>query len=282
VLFFGIKPESLGQLGVLGRQVKECDVKSLEIKAKFLRPYGVAYLDQILLREKISRTLSLSSSYPEVNRYFKQVGFEHLAKKAELGAPFPQEDIIKVKRFSGSETDVERQVLEWLSKSVRPFLPDHSPKFWKKIVKNLWEIVHNGLLHGEGIHGVSACGQFYPMMKYFEVAFYDCGHGIPKKVKDFRAMKESATDCDCISWAVQKGNSTMPLKESAGLGLHLLREFLRMNGGIIQIVSGNGYFGQNAQEQASVISLKNSIPGTLVNIRVNYDDNMYSMKGENL
>lgn len=282
MLYYGVKPESLGQLGVLGRQIQESTDRRTELKVKFLRPYCVAYLDQVVLVSNRSqnKTLELDSAYPEVNRYLKQVGFEHLAKKAPLGKVFPETDIIKVKRFLGEPIAVESRVVEWLTVAIRPFLPEHTTKFWKRIVENFWEIIHNALVHGRGEFGVSSCGQFYPLMGYLEIAFCDQGHGIPKLVKDFGALPKAARDCDCIAWAVRKGNSTLPPTQSGGLGLHLLREFLRINGGLFQIVSGNGYFGQVGQEDPFNTALKNLIAGTIVNIRVIYDDNLYRLRGE--
>ncbi len=282
MLYYGLKPESFGQLGALVHQFQHNTGGKIELKVKFLRPYCVAYLDQAVLAFSNTqhKFLKVVSTYPEVNRYLEQVGFAHLAKNAPLGKMFPEIAIIKVKRFLGEPIEVESAVVEWLASAVRPFLPMHSPRFWKKIVENFWEIVHNSLLHGKGDNGVSSCGQFYPQMGYLEVAFCDDGHGIPKLVKDFGALAKVASDCDCIAWAVKKGNSTLPLSQSAGLGLHLLREFLRLNGGVFQIVSGNGYYGQIGQEEPLQATLKNSIPGTVVNVRVIYDDNLYRLRGE--
>ncbi|MDG7001365.1 MAG: hypothetical protein JRN15_19890 [Nitrososphaerota archaeon] len=285
MLYYGIKPESLGQLGALGRQVCQCQEEVVELKVKFLRPYGVAYLDQMMLYEKGTRTRRyLVSTYPNVNQYLKQIGFKHLHPKAEGQKPFPQEDIIKVKRFGGTAIEVEMAVVNWLMKKVIPCLPSLSPEVHKKIVENLWEIVHNGLYHGNGKHGVTGAGQFYPAMGYFEVAFYDRGYGIPARVRDFGAIKSDKPDSECINWAIQKGNSTEPISETSGLGLHVLREFLMMNGGLLQIVSGNGYFHQSGgdPETFRTETMRNSIDGTLVNIRVIYDDRLYMMAGEDL
>ena len=84
----------------------------------------------------------------------------------------------------------------------------------------------------------------------------------------------------CITWALERGNSTQPINESAGLGLHLLREFLTMNHGVFQIISGYGYFGQESDGSHRFCNLRNSISGTLVNIRVIYDNHRYQLSGE--
>ncbi|HEY9167745.1 MAG TPA: hypothetical protein VIS48_16450 [Candidatus Kryptonia bacterium] len=245
----------------------------------------MAYLDQMMLYDKgAQRRKNLVSTYPNVNRYLKQSGFKHLHPKAICDKPFPQEDIIKVKRFKGEPLDVEAAVVRWLRKEVIPCLPTLSPRVHKQIVENLWEIVHNGLKHGHGTHGVTAAGQFYPKMGYFEIAFYDRGYGIPGRVRDFGALGGNSPDSDCITWALEKGHSTEPVDQSAGLGLHLLRQFLMLNGGLLQIVSGNGYLQHSGGDLMPIHTetMRNSIDGTLVNIRVIYDDKLYKMAGEDL
>jgi len=282
LLYYGIKPESIGQLGVLARQIFRCEDKRALLKVKFIRPYGVAYLDQVVLSLKDRKSFRVASTYPEVNQYLKQCGFTHLPTNAPCGNPFPQEVIIRIRRFMGTPLEVESKVVRWLTKEVLTFLPQLSPNLRRKIVENLWEIIHNGLVHGQGEFGVSVCGQFYPQMGYFEIAFSDLGYGIPKLVRDFKAVPRSASDSECIAWAVEKGHSTRPFTQSAGLGLHLLREFLRINGGVFQLISGDGYFGQVGPNQPTITTLRNPVQGTLVNIRVVFDDKLYRMKGEDL
>lgn len=257
----------------------------MELKVAFLRPYGVAYLDQIMLYEKRKQKCRhLISTYSNVNQYLKQSAFKHLHPRAKCDNPFPQEDIIKVKRFNGEALAVETGVVRWLTREVIPSFPSLSARVHKPIVENLWEIVHNGLRHGEGEHGVSAAGQFYPKMGYFEVAFYDRGRGIPTRVKNFGALAENRPDSECIAWSLEKGHSTEPVGQSSGLGLHLLRQFLMLNGGLLQIVSGNGYLHHSGGDSNPIHTetMRNSIEGTLVNIRVIYDDKLYKMAGEDL
>lgn len=285
MLFYGIKPESLGQLGVLGKQVCKCERGTVELRVDFLRPYGVAYLDQMMLHQRGGHAkLRLVSAYPRVNQYLKQSGFKFLYSKAECGKAFPQEDIIRIKRFMGSPREVEAGVVRWLKSKVIPCVPMLSPRVHKQIVENLWEIVHNGLQHGMGKFGVSAAGQFYPQKGYFEVAFYDKGYGIPGRVRDAKVLKKDGADWESIAWAIEEGHSTQPIKEASGLGLHFLRQFLMINRGLLQIVSGNGYFHQSGVDPEAIHTetMRNSIDGTLVNIRVIYDDKLYMMAGEDL
>lgn len=280
MLYYGIKPESLGQLGVLGKQILERRGEAVELKVNFLRPYGIAYLDQVMLKEKeTAPRISVCSTYPRVNQYLKQCSFGHLPKGAKCDKPFPQDEIISIEQFAGAPVDRQETFLDWLNGRVFKFLPAPSPKANKGIVKNLWEIINNGLTHSGSVRGVSAAGQFYPFMNYFEVAFYDSGVGIPTLVRNFKKWKPDVPDADCIKWALKKGNTTSP---PGGSGLHLLRLFLKLNGGSIQIVSGDGFYAQYGGEKPEFHTLRNGIAGTLVNIRVLYDDNMYKMAGEKI
>ena len=87
-------------------------------------------------------------------------------------------------------------------------------------------------------------------------------------------------DADCIEWAMERGNSTLSIPD-CGLGLYLLREFLRMNRGAFQIVAGNGYFGNMDETSDIKHTLRNSIDGTVVNIRIDVSDNkLYKLIGE--
>ena len=282
MLYDGIKPESFGMLGTVERAITAKEDDELQLKAKFLRPYCVAFFDQLILQRKKKGRFVLSSSYPTVNQYLRQVSFEHLKTDCAVEGSFPEEEIIKVRRFYGNTDMVERAVLGWLSETVRKYLPEHSDSLWKDIVENYWEIVHNALLHSECEHGVSTCGQYYPKAGYFELSFYDAGVGIPYRVKKYFKPADTSTwnDEQCIAWALERGNSTQPINESAGLGLHLLREFLTMNHGVFQIISGYGYFGQESDGSHRFCNLRNSISGTLVNIRVIYDNHRYQLSGE--
>jgi hypothetical protein len=197
---------------------------------------------------------------------------------ANCSESFLNRIIIRIQRFQGDSLPVETKVVQWIKDDLLRFIPKLSLKLRKEIVENLWEIVNNGLVHGESSKGVSSAGQFYPTMGYFEMAFYDAGLGIPNVVRGFGAVPAHISDADCIRWAIQMGNTTKP---PGGLGLHLLREFLKVNRGSIQIVSGNGYFGQFGSDTASYQTLRNPIAGTLVNIRVVFDNKLYQLEGEN-
>ena len=256
----------------------QCGNRDAIIKVEFLRPYGLVYLDQIMLKDcEKYPTKKLYSSYPKANRYLKQCGFRHLKNGVALSDPFPQNYIIKIERFLKGTESLEEHFVDWVNKNVIQFIPKCSGELEKQIVEKMWEIVINAHRHSECKFGVSICGQFYPKKGYFEIAFFDCGYGIPTVVKRHKALKRGEMDYKCIEWAMKKGTSTKPMNEPSGLGLFLLREFIKINQGAFQISSGNGYFGNIDSKKPTKKTLKNPINGTLVNLRVIYDENIYTL-----
>ncbi len=75
-----------------------------------------------------------------------------------------------------------------------------------------------------------------------------------------------------ILWALQEGNTTRKGSVPGGLGLKLLREFVALNQGRIQIVSDRGYWECGSRGETAK-RLDHSFPGTVVNLEINTADN---------
>jgi len=272
--YFGIKYTSFGQLARYEKALRICNNDILDIKAKFLRPYCVAYLDQLFQKYNGIKSTQLNSKHTSANRYLQQCEFKYLNTIAKLSKRFPQKYIAPIKRFSGYN-ELDDQFVVWVQNTIIKHIPKVNGKLEQKIIESLWEITQNSLSHSESNFGVSACGQYYPEKKYFEIAFVDCGCGIATKVGKY--LNNKLDDSDFIEWAMLEGNSTLN-KQAAGLGLHIFRQFIKLNSGAFQIVSGNGYFGNMESSQDEKFSISNFLPGTIVNIRINLDDNTYILK----
>jgi hypothetical protein len=271
--YYSIKPESFGQLTHFNSAIKKSRSEIIEIKCGFLRPYCVAYLDQLLQHECNKREIKIYSTEPGVNTYLSQVKLKYLYKKAPLAENFPVKNIVPLKRiqkYNGASTEF----VSWIKQEVLRHLPDMDKKLKGKIISNLWEVVDNVFKHSNSKYGLSVCGQFYPEMNYFELAFYDTGIGITNKVKSYLKERLAKEDAEYIAWALEDGHSTIN-SSFAGMGLFYLRNFLIVNQGSFQFVSENGYFGSHNSGQYEKHTLRNKVAGTLVNIRVNFDDNKY-------
>ena len=62
---------------------------------------------------------------------------------------------------------------------------------------------------------------------------------------------------------LEEGNSTK--NSPGGLGLYLLREFVKSNGGSLRILANTGYYTQNGTK-TTARSLNVSYPGTLIQV----------------
>jgi hypothetical protein len=85
-----------------------------------------------------------------------------------------------------------------------------------------------------------------------------------------------------IRWALQEGNTTRKDSIPGGLGLKLLREFIELNRGCIQIVSDRGFW-QFDQDGETIERMPNSFPGTVVNLEINTaDTSSYCLSSESV
>lgn len=150
----------------------------------------------------------------------------------------------------------------------KPGFPKISPELKKKINKSLLEIFNNAHIHGR-CNCVHTCGQYYPKTKFLNFAISDMGQTIRKNVNGF--LREKKNGATAIEWAVQEGHTTKTGLVPGGLGISLIRDFLKLNEGGIEIVSSNGYWHE---ERGTVTSetLKSNFLGTIVNLKFNLAD----------
>ncbi len=267
MIYQSIDQKSISTLPKFKKELEKCKDEYLYTRLKFLRPYCVSYLDQLFIKYGESINKLFLPEDRKVHKYLDQCGFNYLYGNCPDVEGFDESNIIKLTRFIGTEPEVEQVAVDWIKAKIFPFIPSLNIELNKKIVKNIWEIIQNALIHSDNKNGISACGQFYPQRNYFEVSFSDFGIGIPNKINGF--MSKKLDDCDAIEWSLQKGNSTL-IKPNCGLGLYFLREFIKINRGHFQIISNTGFFGHNNSPAEEKISLTDIIEGTLVNIRINY------------
>jgi hypothetical protein len=116
---------------------------------------------------------------------------------------------------------------------------------------------------------VFVCGQFFPLKQRVDITLADAGVTIPRKVNEAFGWNLSPTDA--LAWALKEGSTTKREGIPGGVGLKLLRDFLTLNQGRLQIASGGAYWELNAGAQFTE-SLPSPFPGTVVNLEVNTAD----------
>ena len=149
----------------------------------------------------------------------------------------------------------------------RPELPIMTNILKKKIAESIYEIFVNAQLHSES-EFIYTCGQFYPAKHKIEFTISDTGIGFRTKINRWSGKNLSAVQA--IRWALKDGHST---KEniSGGIGLAILRDFIIMNKGKLQIISNNGFF-QEDELGSKTYLFNNDFPGTIINMQFKTDD----------
>lgn len=193
----------------------------------------------------------------------------------------------KERRFDGNHTTIKYQKLKptdgkyfktYVIKELigRNELPHMSQAVKEKMVETIYEIFVNAQIHSE-TDFIYTCGQFFPNKNKIEFTIADTGVGFKKKVN--RRFNVNMTAVQAIQWAVQDKKTTKT-GISGGIGLSLLREFIDLNKGKMQIVSDNGFY-QFSHSGVDSREFEGIFPGTIVNLQFCTDDNNnYSLKNE--
>lgn len=183
---------------------------------------------------------------------------------------------IKYRKFKTTEEKLFKEYLdrELLSKKV---MPDMSTLLRKKINESIFEIFNNAVIHGI-CQNIFSCGQYYYQKKRLDFTVVDIGKTIKANVNKYLGHNISGEDS--IKWAVCEGHTTKRGQIPGGLGLSLIRDFIKKNKGKIQIVSADGYWEEKNGIEMGKQFLQ-TFPGTIVNLEFNIDNqNYYCLSSE--
>lgn len=151
------------------------------------------------------------------------------------------------------------------------------------IAGRVWEIYNNAFEHSGTPIGVFSCGQHLDSSNQLILSVVDFGQGIPSKVRNFLSLKdrraEKLTDASCLRWAFQRGNSTFTGEVPRGLGLDLIKEFIRLNEGKLEVYSNTGYAIINKSGEM-YRNREVGFHGTLIHITLRCDESMYKFEDE--
>ncbi len=153
-----------------------------------------------------------------------------------------------------------------------------------RIIGNMSEIYLNAFEHGQSQVGVFVCGQHFPKNQRLNLSIVDFGVGIPSNVRLFKAHEfrpEQLTASKCMEWAFQEGTSTKQGQsdEPRGLGLDLLKDFVRLNKGWLEMFSHEGY-AVVTDGKIQFTERTKFFEGTLVNISLKCDESHYCLASE--
>ena len=215
---------------------------------------------------------------PKLTRIMKVNGFgRHLGLD-----PLPDinNTTIPYKIFKVTEIDAFEKYIT-ISIFNRNDLPQMSSGVRNQIIDNILEIFNNVHEHTCS-QTLFTCGQFLPRKRLLYFTITDSGETIPYNVRNYCQkygidLKESN---GALSWALQSGNSTKIMDEPRGLGLYLLSDFIKMNGGELYIISGEEGFEQN-KHGIRYNKFDCPFPGTIVTMAFNlWDRSSYCLTSE--
>lgn len=157
-----------------------------------------------------------------------------------------------------------------------------SPRLRDAIVGKMWEIYCNAFEHAGSDPGVFSCGQHFPKNNELVLSVVDFGQGIAANVRNFLRTDPRAgnlTAAGCLKWAFQRGNTTRPNGIARGLGLDLLKEFIRLNNGKLEVYSNEGYARIDSKGEYYE-NLTSSFEGTIFHIALVCNEVHYRLVGE--
>lgn len=159
-------------------------------------------------------------------------------------------------------------------------MPNLSAGATRKMIRSIFELYSNALMHSHS-QNVYFCGQLYKGKSRLALTMVDIGDSIKNNVNQYIPAMKSASAKECIEWAVIEGNTTKKQDNAGGLGFSLIRKFLSMNEGKLQIKSDSGYW-ETKRGIIFAMDQVESFQGTIVNIEFNLKDtNSYITPEEN-
>lgn len=206
----------------------------------------------------------------------------HFLRSWQVETNFEErENYVEYRRFKKdvSSKEFKQYIHEWVINKQK--FPQHTDLAGEKIVESIFEIYANAVMHGNADF-VHSCGEYMTDRHVLEMTIVDCGQTIPGNVKEYfaRTNQREVGDCDAIEWAFVSGNTTK--LQTGGLGLAIIRDFIELNEGSIQVVSGRGFIEYRGKSVERFL-LPMPFPGTVVNMKFNFDDNKkYYMRSENM
>lgn len=235
-------------------------------KCKFLSAEAIAIMVGIkLLREK--RGLNTALNIDTLTTKLKKVLIKSRCMEF-FGRKPPRWNNNSLPIFV--QEDLEKQeIADYIENEIfqRQAIPKMTKDLEKEIGRSIFEIFGNVFHHSESIIGGLVCGQIYPRRRRIQIVFYDAGIGIAACVR--RKKNRIKSDIRAIEWSLEPGTSTLSRRtQSRGLGLFLLRSFIKENGGDFRIYSNRGYIEEIGGFRKGG-ELSCNCCGTLIDIRIN-------------
>lgn len=223
----------------------------------------VAILGAILHNKRCTIKLGLSAS---VKKALARSGF--LKAFNVKTAIQDRENYVPYKSFKKNASEDFKQYIKQELLSKQSF-PSCTTKAGNKITECIYEVYENAITHSE-CEFVFTCGESHNEM--FDMTIVNRGTTVHENVSEYLKNKNKTilSNIESLKWAFEEGNTTK--QTPGGLGLAVLAEFIDLNKGKIQMVSGDGLL-EYENKKFKLETLDYFFHGTIVNLEFNNKDN---------
>lgn len=209
-----------------------------------------------LIEKSFIKNTFLNNGFLEFIQNEKTRTFQH------SGVPFASYDM-------KNEADFEQYIYKYILSTQK--IPNMSDGTKKKIFRSIFELYQNSVMHSDADQ-IYVCGQYFLTKGRLALTMVEFGRTFKSNVQQHKRKFANYTAHECIKWAVESGNTTKKETNAGGLGLDLIRDFLRKNEGKLQINSAEGYW-EEKKGHIFAQECNFNFPGSIVNIEFNLRDN---------
>lgn len=271
--------EGFSALAHLSAMTEDCFLLDIELDMRFttwLDADMCAAFGAMLYRLGGNlNSIEITNISPNVEQVLSKNGFlSHYGRKKIIDiwsttVPYQRFEIEDSRYFANY---IEHQFIN------RHEFPQMSPGLLKRFRESVFEIFSNAVIHSDTKLGIFSCGQYFPKRDRLVFSVADLGVGMQDNVCHHLQMDMHPEEA--IDWATRDNNTTKQANIPGGLGLKLLREFIDLNDGCLQIVSDAGYWCRKNQ-RTTMDRLGHPFPGTVVNVEIDVaDQRFYALKSE--
>lgn len=242
---------------------KQKNFDSFNIKTIVVKKIGVAFKSDTMLPDlydKLGECNFLQHFIPLKNQKYQK-------------CPTAEYIGFRIHEIKDDEKLIHHIGYEWITDDKLSISQD----LRKDITRNIYEIFQNAFGHGikSSTHKIDviSCGSYNTENQTLSLCIVDLGIGIADNVKKYLNQK-NLTPEECVKWALQVGNSTQTDSINSdmarGLGLDVLKEFITINKGSLDIYTNTCHiFLNNDSTDYNTELIDTNFPGTMVLITIN-------------
>lgn len=247
-------------------------------RCDFLRPNAVAFLGglfRLLQYHRRTVLIKWDSFKNKVLKNLEKNGFSYVFRgisSTSYGNSIPYKE-----HYTENQEEIINYLKNhWLGRGC----VNVSTQLCDAVAGTVWEIYTNAFEHGRSKIGVISCGQHYPNLHKLKLTVVDFGIGIPYNVNLYMHLLQQPPlpAPTAIQWAFQPCNTTRQGRPG-GSGLNLLKEFVKINNGDLEVYSHNGYALINKNYEIFE-TIPSFFAGTIVNITIRCNEAYYCLTSE--